>query len=135
MRITPSRCPERIIETDLVVDATGRGSRIPLWLAELGYQRPAEDRVPIGLGYATRTFRLRPGALGRDVLVISGGTPDNPRSGVLAAQEGGRHIVTLAGILGDHPPTDRAGFAAFARSLAFPDIADALDGARRWTTG
>ena len=128
-------CAERTIEADLVVDATGRGSRTPLWLAELGYQRPVEDRVEIGIGYATRTFRLRPGALGRDVLVVSGGTPDHPRSGVLAAQEGGRHIVTLAGILGDHPPTDRDGFAAFARSLVFPDIADALAGAETLDEG
>jgi 2-polyprenyl-6-methoxyphenol hydroxylase-like FAD-dependent oxidoreductase len=135
VRIAPSLCPERTIETDLVVDATGRGSRTPIWLAELGYQRPTEDRVPIGLGYATRTFWLRAGALGRDVLVINGGTPDNSRSGFLAAQEGGRHTVTLAGILGDHPPTDRAGFTAFARSLAFPDIADAIDGAQALDDG
>ena len=135
VRIAPSRCAERAIEADLVVDATGRGSRSPLWLAELGYQRPVEDRVEIGIGYATRTFRLRPGALGHDVLVVNGGTPDHPRSGVLAAQEGGRHIVTLSGILGDHPPTDRDGFAAFARSLAFPDIADALAGAETLDEG
>jgi 2-polyprenyl-6-methoxyphenol hydroxylase-like FAD-dependent oxidoreductase len=135
VRIAPSRCPERTVETDLVVDATGRGSRTPRWLAELGYQRPSEDRVEIGLGYATRTFRLRPGALGGDVLVINGGTPAHPRSGVLAVQEGGRHIVTLSGILGDHPPTDRAGFVDFARSLAFPDIADALTGAEALDDG
>ena len=135
VRIAPSRGAERTVAADLVVDATGRGSRTPLWLAELGYQRPVEDRVEIGIGYATRTFRLRPGALGRDVLVVNGGTPAHPRSGVLAAQEGGRHIVTLSGILGDHPPTDRDGFAAFARSLAFPDIADALAGAETLDEG
>jgi glycerol-3-phosphate dehydrogenase len=40
----------------LVVDATGRGSRTPVWLGELGYQRPAQQRVEIGLGYGTRTY-------------------------------------------------------------------------------
>jgi hypothetical protein len=40
--------------------------------------------------------------------------------------EGGRHIVTLGGILGDHPPTDPSGFDAFAASLACTDIADAI---------
>ena len=135
VRIAPSRCPERTIETDLVVDATGRGSRTPLWLAGLGYPRPAEDRVEIGLGYATRTFRLRPGGLGDDILVVNGGTPEHPRSGVLAALEGGRHMVTLSGILGDHPSTDRAGFTAFTRSLAFPDVADALVGAQALDDG
>lgn len=133
--IAPSRCPERTVATELVVDASGRGSRTPLWLAGMGYPSPDEERVEIGIGYATRTFRLRPDALAGDTLVISGGTPDNPRSGTLAVQEGGRHIVTLAGILGDHPPIDRAGFTAFARSLAFGDIVDALDGAEALDDG
>jgi hypothetical protein len=35
-------------------------------------------------------------------------------------------MVTLAGILGDHPPTDPDGFLAFARSLRFPDIYEAI---------
>jgi 2-polyprenyl-6-methoxyphenol hydroxylase-like FAD-dependent oxidoreductase len=118
-----------VVQGDLVVDATGRGSRTPVWLQELGYPRPAEDRIDIGLGYATRTYRLRPGALGQDMLIAIGGTPDNPRQGFLATLEGGRHMVTLAGILGDHPPTDPAGFDAFAASLAFTDIADTMAGA------
>ena len=128
--LRPSGDEERTIAADLVVDATGRGSRTPDWLDALGYSPPVEDRVPIGLGYATRTFRLRPDALDGDVLVICGGTPKNPRTGFLAAQEDGRHVVTLSGILGDHPPTDLAGFAAFTASLTFPDIADALVGAQ-----
>jgi flavin-dependent dehydrogenase len=36
--------------------------------------------------------------------------------------EGGRWLVTLGGILGDHPPLDPDGFLDFARSLRFPDI-------------
>ena len=35
-------------------------------------------------------------------------------------------MLTLAGILGDHPPTDPDGFVDFARSLRFPDIYDAI---------
>ena len=34
--------------------------------------------------------------------------------------EGDRWMVTLAGILGDHPPTDPDGFLDFARSLRSP---------------
>ncbi|MGH3754051.1 MAG: FAD-dependent oxidoreductase [Pseudonocardiaceae bacterium] len=118
------------VAADLVVDATGRGSRTPVWLAELGYQRPVEDRVDIGLGYATRTYQLRPGALGQDKLILVGATLDNPRMGGLTMLEGERHMVTLGGILGDHPPTDPAGFDAFAASLPFPDIAEAIAGAQ-----
>ncbi len=117
---------ERAVPADLVIDATGRGSRAPLWLSELGYERATVDRVDIGLGYTSRVYRLRPGALGTDMAMLTAGTPQNPRGGALAAIEGGRHILTLFGILGDHPPTDPAGFDSFAASLLFPDITEAI---------
>jgi 2-polyprenyl-6-methoxyphenol hydroxylase-like FAD-dependent oxidoreductase len=37
-------------------------------------------------------------------------------------------MLTLFGFLGDRPPTDPEGFAAFARSLRFPDLHDAVRG-------
>jgi 2-polyprenyl-6-methoxyphenol hydroxylase-like FAD-dependent oxidoreductase len=114
------------IEADLVVDATGRGSRTPLWLSELGYQAPAQDKVEVGLGYSSRTYRLRPGALGHDQMLLTVGTPDNPRMGALAVMEGGRHMLSVGGICGDYPPTDPAEFVS---SLPTGDIAAALDGA------
>ncbi|MBV8996112.1 MAG: FAD-binding monooxygenase [Pseudonocardiales bacterium] len=117
------------ITADLVVDATGRGSRTPIWLREWGYGPPSEDRIDIRLGYATRILRLRPGAIGNDKFIAIGPTVDNPRMGALGAMEGGRHIFTLGGILGDYPPTDPAGFDAFAASLPAPDIAEAIQGA------
>ncbi|MGH3828894.1 MAG: FAD-dependent oxidoreductase [Pseudonocardiaceae bacterium] len=126
----PSGGEPETISADLVVDATGRGSRTPVWLPTWGYQRPAQDQVKIGLGYATRTYRLRPGALGPDKAMLIAGTPANPRYGVVITLEGGRHLVGLGGILGDHPPSDPAGFDAFAASLGCPDIADAIVGAQ-----
>jgi hypothetical protein len=59
---------------DLVVDATGRGPRNPIWLEALGYVRPDTEQVRIGLGYATRTYRLPADALGGDLAVVHGGT-------------------------------------------------------------
>jgi 2-polyprenyl-6-methoxyphenol hydroxylase-like FAD-dependent oxidoreductase len=117
---------EEVLGADLVVDATGRGSRIPVWLEALGYARPERELVRIGLGYATRTYRLPSAALGGDLGVLHGATPEHPRAGALQALEGERWMVTLAGILGDHPPTDPEGFLAFARSLRFPDIYEAI---------
>jgi 2-polyprenyl-6-methoxyphenol hydroxylase-like FAD-dependent oxidoreductase len=114
------------LSADLVVDATGRGSRTPRWLQELGFEAPPEQRVEIGLGYVSRVYRLQPGALGTDKVIVTGATAERPRGGVLAAMEGDRHIVSLSGILGDHPPTAPAAFEAFAADLIFPDIAEAL---------
>ncbi|HSK89863.1 MAG TPA: hypothetical protein VK875_00990 [Euzebyales bacterium] len=117
---------EEVLDADLVVDAMGRGSRTPTWLESLGYQRPEEEQVRVDLGYATRRYRLAPGALGGDLTILQGATPTHPRGGALLRLEGDQWMLTLMGLLGDHPPTDPAGFAAFARSLQFPDIFEAI---------
>ncbi len=78
--------------------------------------------MAIRLAYATRTYRLGPDALAGAVAIVQAATREQPRAGAIQALEGGRGLLTLAGILGDHPPTDPDGFAAFARSLRFPDI-------------
>jgi 2-polyprenyl-6-methoxyphenol hydroxylase-like FAD-dependent oxidoreductase len=117
---------EELVEADLVVDASGRASRTPAWLEALGCARPETDQVRIGLGYATRTYRLPADALSGDLAVVDAATPGNPRTGALLQLEDDRWMVTLAGILGDHPPTDPDGFLTFARSLRFPDIHQAI---------
>lgn len=117
---------EEILDADLVVDATGRGSRIPVWLEALGYQRPEEEKIQIDLGYATRTYRLPTVSLGADLGIVIAPTPEHPRGAGVQVIEGNRCLVTLAGILGDHPPTDPDGFLDFARSLQFPDVYDAI---------
>jgi 2-polyprenyl-6-methoxyphenol hydroxylase-like FAD-dependent oxidoreductase len=119
---------EELLGADLVVDASGRGSRAPVWLEALGYARPEAEQVRIGLGYATRTYRLPPDALQGDLAVVQAATPQHPRAGAFQVLEGDRGMLTLAGILGDHPPTDSDGFLAFARSLQFPDIYEAVRG-------
>jgi 2-polyprenyl-6-methoxyphenol hydroxylase-like FAD-dependent oxidoreductase len=120
---------EEVIDAGLVVDATGRGSRAPAWLQALGYGRPELDQVRVDVGYVTRRYRLPPGGLGGDLACLHGPTPDQPRGGALARLEGDVWILTLFGLLGDHPPKDRGGFDAFARSLRFPDIHDAIGAA------
>jgi hypothetical protein len=128
-RVSDAEGKPEVIDADLVVDASGRGSRAPRWLSELGYQVPAQDRVEIGLGYATRTYRLRPGAMNGDRLILVTGTLASPRFGALAEIEGGRHLLTLGGICGDYPPTDPAGFADFFSALPTGSIAAAVAGA------
>ena len=57
---------EEVLRGDVVVDATGRGSRTPAWLERLGYARPAEEQVRVGLTYTSRLYRRRPDDLGGD---------------------------------------------------------------------
>ncbi|MCI4061244.1 FAD-binding monooxygenase [Micromonospora sp. R77] len=115
---------ERVLDGDLVLDTTGRGSRTPAWLAELGYPRPPEQRVKVGLAYTTRHYRLPDDPFGKEIAVIPIATPSHPRGGFFyrLPGPGNRVELSLTGVLGDHPPTDPDGFLAFARSLPAAEI-------------
>lgn len=118
---------EQTIEAELIVDGSGRGSRAPLWLRELGYETPEEIVINASLGYTSRVFR-RPGKLadGHYGAYVQPAPPFDNRGGVLFPVEGDRWILTLAGYGGDYAPTDEAGFMNFARSLRVPVIYDAV---------
>jgi 2-polyprenyl-6-methoxyphenol hydroxylase-like FAD-dependent oxidoreductase len=111
------------LSADLVVDASGRGSQSPAWLSALGYDKPAETAITIGVCYTTRIYRRRPNDLvGARAAIIGPRPPEEKRLGVMFPIEGDRWMVTLGGWLGDHAPTDEQGFLEFARSLPAPDI-------------
>ena len=118
---------EEELAADLVVDASGRGSRAPRWLTSLGYGQVQETNVKIDVGYASRIYRC-PAQLPTDwkVLVILGPSPDYKRAGVIFPIEGGHWMVTLGGWLRDYPPDDDAGFLDYARSLSQPDLYEAI---------
>ncbi|MGH3086364.1 MAG: NAD(P)/FAD-dependent oxidoreductase, partial [Rubrobacteraceae bacterium] len=114
---------ERSLGADLVVDAGGRGSRAPAWLEEMGYGRPDEERIEIGVGYTTRLYRRSPEDLPGAKFVIVQPTPGRDRRmGAMFPLEGDRWMVTLGGWLGERAPTDEAGFIEFARSLPAHEI-------------
>jgi 2-polyprenyl-6-methoxyphenol hydroxylase-like FAD-dependent oxidoreductase len=117
------------IEADLVVDATGRGSRTPRWLAALGFDPPEEERVRVDVGYATRRYQMRADGLRGDLAYVRGPTPEQARGGALARLEDDTAMLTLFGMLGDHPPKDADGFDGFARSLHFPELDAAITAA------
>jgi 2-polyprenyl-6-methoxyphenol hydroxylase-like FAD-dependent oxidoreductase len=109
---------------DLVVDASGRGSSSPAWLESLGYARPEEERVEIGIGYTTRAYRRRPDDLGGKTAIVVAGSGPNWRNGALLYQSEDRWIVSIGGYFGDDAPDDDQMFAAYARSLPTSGIYD-----------
>ena len=120
---------ETIIEVpaDFVVDSGGRGSRMPEWLAELGYGKPKVEEVSVGIGYTTRIYRRLPSDLDGDVgAIIAPRPPNDQRVGFMLAMEGNRWIVALGGWLGNHAPTDPAGYLEFARTLSRPDVYEVI---------
>jgi pimeloyl-ACP methyl ester carboxylesterase/2-polyprenyl-6-methoxyphenol hydroxylase-like FAD-dependent oxidoreductase len=118
---------EETLTADLVVAASGRGARVPAWLGGLGYPAPDEERLAIDVRYATRHVRLAPGALNGDRMVLIGAHAGRPRALFLFAQEHGGWILGLGGYGPAHrPPSDDAGFDAFAAGVAPPDVYEAI---------
>ncbi len=120
---------EQALEADLVVDATGRGSRAPVWLEELGYGRVPEERIRIDLTYTSVMYRWRTDPFRGDMSINPVATPANPRGAFLHTLGGDRCMLSLTGVLGDRPPTDPEGLMAYAKSLPVPDVAEALQDA------
>nr|AFL48550.1 epoxide hydrolase [Streptomyces sp. CS684] len=117
------------LEADLVIDATGRGSRLKQWLAALGVPALEEDVVDAGVAYATRFFQAPPGATTHfpAVNIAADDSVREPgRFGVVYPIEGGRWIVTLSCTRGARLPSTEEEFLPFARDLRHPVIADLL---------
>ena len=122
------------LRADLVVDASGRSSRLPHWLGELGYVAPQESTVNADVGYATRWYKIPDGWQADWKMVLLGTRfPDISGGAVVQPVEGNRWVVTLVGYAGDHPPTDEAGFEAFARRLIGPQVWEAISAAEPLT--
>jgi 2-polyprenyl-6-methoxyphenol hydroxylase-like FAD-dependent oxidoreductase len=114
---------ERTLTADLVVDATGRRSRTPRWLAENGYETPPEDEVEIDVSYCTVRIERPPNDRRA---VIAAPEPPRTKGGGLIPVENNRWEVIIQGIHGDHPPSNVEGLIDFAQSLPVPEIADLL---------
>lgn len=118
---------EKELAASLVVDASGRNSQAPRWLAELGYTPPRESVVNAFAGYASRIYR-RPAEFSESwkTLYIRPTAPKSTRGGAIIPIEGNRWYVTLIGMAGDYPPHDEAGFLDYARSLPTPELYQAI---------
>ena len=115
------------LNADLIVDATGRASRAPRWLKDLGYEPPDETIVDAHLGYASRLYRIPEDFDGHwSCAYVQSAPPERKRGGILFTVEGNRWLVTLIGGGRDYPPSDEQGFLEFAESLPVPIIAEAI---------
>lgn len=124
-----NREDEDTMPADLVVDATGRGSRTPRWLEALGYEAPLEQRLGIDARYTTRFFRKGSEVPENRLAIYIAMLPGGYRQAGASVVEGDRWMVSLMGLAGVQAPTELAGYREYARSLWASPIHDLVSAA------
>jgi 2-polyprenyl-6-methoxyphenol hydroxylase-like FAD-dependent oxidoreductase len=129
-RYQPTGSEDLVTETaDLVVDATGRSSRLSDWLGAAGWPQPPMTRMPIKLNYATALFRRDP-KVSEIYVSIAQTQPSSgkvARMGGVLSVEDDRWLVLVAGYDDDRPSRDFEEFRTRCREdfpPAFGQIAD-----------
>ncbi len=127
-RVTGARLDDgSTVDTDLVVDCTGKGNRSNAWLTGLGFPVPRVAEVTVGVGYATRLYRRSPGDLtGAAAIFALPAPPGETRAGLALPIEGDRWLISLGG-WHDSFPRDQQTFEQHARELPHPGVAVLMD--------
>ncbi|MFN8087363.1 MAG: oxidoreductase [Mycobacterium sp.] len=114
-----------IVPADLVIDATGRGTRLPVWLEQWGYRRPAEDTVDVGISYATHRVRIPDGLLAEKIVVF-GASRSQPHGLGMLFYEDGIWALTTFGVAKAAAPTNFDEMCALADRLLPRHVAAAI---------
>jgi 2-polyprenyl-6-methoxyphenol hydroxylase-like FAD-dependent oxidoreductase len=108
---------------DLVVDASGRSSRLRHWLDELGVAVPEPATVDARLGYAARRFRAPVPVPLRSGVVIAA-SPATEAGALVLPVENEEWLVGAVGYGSRRPPRDAAELATYVRELRDPAVAE-----------
>ncbi|MFJ1758193.1 NAD(P)/FAD-dependent oxidoreductase [Kitasatospora sp. NPDC088134] len=120
----------RELPADLVVDATGRGTRAERWFEELGAPAVPTERVDAGVAYASRFYRRPAGHPGRPLaLYVQTRAPEHGRFAVVLPVEDDRWLLSVGGMRGFEPALHGEEFEQQLGLLRDPALAAALDGA------
>ena len=110
------------IEADLVVDAMGRGSTVPQWLATLGCAGPRAELLPTRVAYASCTFPR----LDQDKRAVFITGAASKRAGAVFPIEGNRWLATMVSFFDEPTLQDHAALLDFAGSLGVSEIHDVV---------
>jgi flavin-dependent dehydrogenase len=110
-----------VVTSRLVIDASGRTSRLSRWSP--GPETPTVEEVDAHVGYATRLYRQR-GALPLRTGLMIFGTPGSGTAGLALPVEDHQWLITGAGFGDRRPPRDAPGFRRFLTALRDPAVAD-----------
>ncbi|MFE5321977.1 NAD(P)/FAD-dependent oxidoreductase [Paenibacillus sp. NPDC056579] len=113
---------------DLVVDASGRSSKVVPWLQSLGYEVPEAERLKVSLGYSTRHYKLSAQHADRWSVILVDAVPAKKiGTGALGTIENQIAEVSLYCAGGEaYPTTDADRYEEEAARLLSPVLADVL---------
>ncbi|NNL58784.1 MAG: 2-polyprenyl-6-methoxyphenol hydroxylase-like oxidoreductase [Nitrosopumilus sp.] len=114
------------IHGDLIVDCTGRNTKTPTWLEDIGFPKPRETKIDSFVRYSTRRYIPSKKDRRWKMLAILNKPITNPRIGAIYPIEDGKWLVGLYSIGKNYPPTDEEGFLEFAQHLESRELYDAL---------
>jgi 2-polyprenyl-6-methoxyphenol hydroxylase-like FAD-dependent oxidoreductase len=120
--------PEEALSADLVVDASGAGSRAAAWLRDGGFPSPATHEVKLRMWYTTQWLRMRPDPRLKRMYSV-GLRIDRPVGLILLAHEDGRSVFSVVGMGAHACPPDRASMADAVGGFAPREVLDALPAA------
>ncbi|GAC1575178.1 MAG: FAD-dependent monooxygenase [Candidatus Dormibacteria bacterium] len=114
-----------VLDADVVVDASGRDSKGPEWMEELGFPAPEEKELRSFIGYATVTVRLPQDALPEGVAgILAHPHPGCLRGAAVVACDSGLHQLAALSMMGADPVADRDGFLAHLDAAPSPLIGE-----------
>jgi 2-polyprenyl-6-methoxyphenol hydroxylase-like FAD-dependent oxidoreductase len=108
---------------DLVIDASGRSSRLRRWLGELGVAVPEPAMVDARLGYAVRRYRAPAPVPLRSGVVIAA-SPDTEAGALVLPVENEEWLVGAVGYGSKRPSRDPAKLDTYLRKLRDPVVAE-----------
>jgi 2-polyprenyl-6-methoxyphenol hydroxylase-like FAD-dependent oxidoreductase len=117
---------QELLNADLVIDASSRGSPTLDLLDKLGISKPEEIEIGIDVSYATALFEIPPNETHTWRGLIHRPHFERGRGAFLFPIENNRWQVSLNGMHGDMPPDDPMGFMEFARSLRTSTVYEAI---------
>ncbi|MEW1615904.1 MULTISPECIES: FAD-dependent oxidoreductase [unclassified Streptomyces] len=120
------------IAADLVVDASGRRSRLPGWLTAAGLPSPRRSEVPSPLVYSSRLYEVTGDQVPDWSVSFEMTLPPSVRRGGAAVTVDGTHRLVSLVAPGHElpPPRDDEALRRFAASLRSPHFAEVMERGR-----
>jgi 2-polyprenyl-6-methoxyphenol hydroxylase-like FAD-dependent oxidoreductase len=115
-----------LILTDLVVECSGRGSKLTAWLSANGYGEVPAQRIKILMGYTSGFFRLPDDIATSSKACLMLAVPPGNRAAYLTPVDGNLWLATMYGRGRDTAPRDVDGFITWAKDLPHPVVHEIL---------